>query len=81
MTRHSGDKELIAKDWNAGDAGCGALVMGLKHELDQIEAGDLLKVTARGEGASVDLPSWCGITGHELVAADHPIYVLRKHAC
>jgi len=29
-------------------------------------------------GAAADLPAWCRLTGHTLVAADHPTYVLKK---
>ena len=69
---------MITRHWNAEHAGCGALIVGLKRQLEQIGAGDLLRVVARSEGAPADLPSWCRVTGHELVAADHPVYILRK---
>jgi len=64
--------------WDAGEAGCGALIAGLKRQLERITAGHLLRVTAHSAGARADLPAWCRITGHTLVEADHPIYVLRK---
>ena len=64
--------------WNAGDAGCGSLIAGLKREIDAIGAGDTLRVTARSAGAPADLPAWCRITGHKLIEAKHPVYVLRK---
>ncbi len=51
--------------------------MGLKRELQHIEAGELLQVTARNAGAA-DLPAWCRLTRHTLLAAEHPTYVLRK---
>ena len=41
----------IARRWDAGESGCGALIMGLKRELQHIEAGELLQVTARDAGA------------------------------
>lgn len=71
---------MTAKHWNAGDVGCGALVMGLKQQLDQVGAGELLRVTARNDGAPLDLPSWCRVTGNELIVANHPNYILRKKA-
>ncbi|NIL93625.1 MAG: sulfurtransferase TusA family protein [Woeseiaceae bacterium] len=64
--------------WNAGDAACGALIVGLKRQLDKVASGQLLHVTALSAGAPVDLPAWCRVTGHTLVDADHPKYVLRK---
>jgi tRNA 2-thiouridine synthesizing protein A len=64
--------------WNAGDAGCGSLIVGLKRQLDGLGAGELLEVTANSAGAPADLPAWCRVTGHLLVEAKHPVYVLRK---
>ena len=66
--------------WNAGEAGCGALIVGLKRRLDGVVAGQLLRVTAHSAGARADLPAWCRITGHTLVEAAHPVYVVRRKA-
>jgi len=68
----------IARRWNAGEAGCGALILGLKQEIERIEAGELLEVTARDAAAPIDLLAWCQMTANTLVAEDHPTYVLRK---
>lgn len=68
----------IAKHWLAGESGCGSLIVGLKTQLGQIRSGELLQITALNAGARVDLPAWCRVTGHSLVSADHPNYVLRK---
>ena len=66
------------RHWDAGEVGCGAFIAGLRRELDQVEPGEMLSVTAGNAGAPVDLPAWCGMTGHALVHADHPFYVVRK---
>ena len=68
----------IARRWEAGEAGCGALIVGLKREIEQIEAGELLQVTALDAAAPIDLPAWCDMTGHMLVAEHHPTYVLKR---
>lgn len=68
----------IANHWHAGESGCGSLIVGLKEQLGQIHSGELLQVTALNSGARADLPAWCRVTGHALVSADHPTYVLRK---
>ena len=68
----------IARHWEAGETGCGALIVGLKREIEQIQAGELLQVTALDAGARADLPAWCRMTGHTLAAANHPTYVLMK---
>ena len=69
---------METKHWNAGEAGCGSLIVGLKRQLDGLEPGDLLRVIAKSSGAPSDLPSWCRVTGHVLIEADHPVYVLKK---
>ena len=68
----------IAKHWWAGEAACGSLIVGIKNQIGHIRCGELLQVTALSAGARVDLPAWCRVTGHALVFADHPVYVLRK---
>ena len=69
---------MINNYWNAGDAGCGSPIIGLKRHVAQIKPGEVLEVMARNEGAPADIPSWCRVTGHALVSAQHPVYVLRK---
>jgi len=43
-----------------------------------MQPGEALEVIARDPGAPTDLPAWCRMTGHTLVAAEHPRYVIRK---
>jgi len=70
----------IAHRWDAGETGCGHLAVGLKRELARLVPGQCLEVTARNEGAPVDVPAWCRVTGHDLLHAGHPKYVIqRKH--
>lgn len=68
----------IARPWHAGETGCGVLIVGIKREIARIEAGELLEVTALDAGASVDIPAWCRMTGHRLVVANHPTYVIAR---
>jgi tRNA 2-thiouridine synthesizing protein A len=68
----------IARRWDAGETGCGVLIVGLKRELRRIQAGELLQVTALDAGAAADIPAWCRLTKHTLTVADHPTYVLKK---
>ena len=68
----------IERRWEAGETGCGALIVGLKREIEQIQADELLQITAFDAGAPVDLAAWCRMTGHVLVSANHPTYVLKK---
>lgn len=64
--------------WDAGDLGCGELVLQLRFRIEQLEPGALLRLVAVDPGARADLPAWCRLTGHALVAADHPVYLIRR---
>ncbi|HEX7126085.1 MAG TPA: sulfurtransferase TusA family protein [Thermodesulfobacteriota bacterium] len=56
-------------EWDAGDLGCGELVLELRRRLRAMP-GRVLAVVARDPGAPADLPAWCRMTGHELVRQD-----------
>ena len=64
--------------WDAGQLGCGGLIVGLRRALAPLQAGDLLELLAHDAGASLDVPAWCRVTGHELVQATHPRYIIQK---
>lgn len=68
----------FAAEWDAGDSGCGDLVMELRVRLNAMKPGELMKLTARDPGAREDLPAWCRLTGHELVENMHPAYFIRR---
>lgn len=59
---------MLAEDdtWDAGELGCGDLVIGLRKRLRAMP-GKTLKLVARDPGASEDLPSFCRMTGDTLV--------------
>ena len=65
-------------EWDAGDMGCGELVMELRMRLKPMLPGHILKLTARDPGALEDLPAWCRLTGHRLMYADHPVYLIQR---
>lgn len=64
-------------DWNAGDLGCGELVLELRIRLRRLTPPAVIRVIARDPGAPQDLPAWCRLTGHALVAASPPQYFIR----
>ena len=64
--------------WEAGDLGCGQLVFQLARRLDALDPGASLEVVTHDSGAPVDLPAWCRMTGHTLVSAEPPRYVIRR---
>lgn len=68
----------VADSWDAGDLGCGELVMALRMRMRALAPGDVLKVSATDPAAPEDLPAWCRLTGHALVAMNHPHYFIRR---
>lgn len=64
--------------FDAGDMGCGELVLELKFRMKELPAGALMHLIASDPGAPVDLPAWCKMTGHNMVQAEHPNYLIKK---
>lgn len=56
-------------EWDAGELGCGELVMELRQRVRQAP-GKVFKITALDAGAPADIPAWCGMTNNALVAHD-----------
>ncbi|MFO0935450.1 MAG: sulfurtransferase TusA family protein [Gemmataceae bacterium] len=67
-----------ALNWDAGNLGCGDLVLALRIRLKDLPSGTLLTVRATDPAAPEDLPSWCRLTGHQMVEANHPVYTIRR---
>jgi len=65
-------------EWDAGDMGCGDLVLELRARIEPLAPGRVLKLTARDPGAPADIPAWCRMTGHALVSEQHPTYLIRR---
>ena len=68
---------VIDREWDAGDMGCGDLLVELRRQLTALGPGRTLKVIARDTGAVEDLPAWCRLTGHTLVLSSPPTYVIE----
>jgi tRNA 2-thiouridine synthesizing protein A len=75
--RPAGDP-WVAAEWDAGQLGCGDLVLQLWQRMDALGPGQVLRLVALDLGAPADLPAWCRLTGHVLLAADHPVYFIRR---
>ena len=65
-------------EWDAGDLGCGELVLALRGRLAAMRPGQMLRLTALDPGAVADIPAWCRMTGHTLVSHAHPVYLIRR---
>jgi tRNA 2-thiouridine synthesizing protein A len=64
--------------WDAGDQGCGELALDLRVRLEKLRPGEVFRLTSRDLGAPEDLPAWCRLTGHALLAAEPPHYWIRR---
>lgn len=60
------------REWDAGDLGCGDLVLRLRFLLKEMQPGEVIRVHATDAGAPLDLPAWCRLTGEKLVGHDAP---------
>lgn len=67
-----------AARYDAGDLGCGDLVLELRTRLRALAPGAVLAVRATDPAAPVDIPAWCRLTGNTLLASDHPDYLIRR---
>ena len=77
---HATSPDSITARWDAGGMGCGDLVLELRLRLRELLPGDVMQLTATDAGAPLDLPAWCGLTGHKLLDAQHPVYQIRRKA-
>lgn len=60
--------------WDAGDAGCGDLVLGLRQKLRAMP-GKILRVVSEDAGAPEDIPAFCRMTGDILLGHDRQRHV------
>lgn len=81
----AGNDELPEADFevDAEEAGCGDLMVLLMRSIRKLAPGQVLRLTARDPGAAADIPSWCRLTGHRLLAGptgeeDADYYIQRK---
>lgn len=68
----------LTTEWDAGDLGCGDLVMQLRMRLKNLPAGSVIRVTATDPAAPEDIPAWCRLTGHTLLSSAPPTYTIRR---
>jgi peroxiredoxin family protein/TusA-related sulfurtransferase len=63
------DKNKESKTFNIDACGlqCPGPIMRLKKEIENIEVGDHLVVSASDPGFKKDVASWCNITGNKLI--------------
>jgi tRNA 2-thiouridine synthesizing protein A len=65
-------------EWDAGMMGCGELILELRQRLLQLPPGTTFTLIASDPGVPEDLPAWCRMTGHRLVRAAPPEFVIER---
>jgi len=65
-------------EWDAGMMGCGELILELRQRLNQLPPAALFTLIASDPGVPEDLPAWCRMTGHRLVRAAPPEFVIER---
>jgi tRNA 2-thiouridine synthesizing protein A len=46
--------------------------------MEAMLSGHVLRLVALDSGAHEDLPAWCRLTGHTLLSATPPVYLIRR---
>ena len=69
---------VVDEVWDAGDRGCGELVLELRVRVAALPGGAVLELITRDRGAPADIPAWCRMTGNTLLREAHPIYHIKK---
>ena len=72
------DRQTVDDRWEAGEIGCGQLIVGLNKALAALRPGQRLELVTHDGGAPIDIPAWCRMTGHKLQSANHPNYIIEK---
>jgi len=79
----AGQEIAVSAVCDGGDQGCGGgLLVLMLQTMKRLEPGAVLEVRSTDPGVREDLPSWCRMTGNELLAAQegelHNCYFVRK---
>ena len=64
--------------FDAGEMGCGELVMQLRIRLKDVPSDGTIHVIAHDPAAPEDIPAWCRMTGHTLTRMNHPHYYIQR---
>jgi tRNA 2-thiouridine synthesizing protein A len=60
------------------DRGCGDFILELRTQIAGLAPGAVLMVASRDAGAPVEVPAWCRMTGHHLLEASPPFFLIEK---
>lgn len=64
--------------YDSVDQGCGDFIIDLAGVVRELAPGAVIMIASRDAGAPVEIPAWCRMTGHNLLEAVPPFYLVRK---
>ena len=64
--------------YDSVDRGCGDFILELRARFADLEPGAVLMVASRDAGAPIEVPAWCRLTGHRLLEALPPFFLIQK---
>jgi len=63
-------------EFDGGDETCGRVIVNLHLYIRDQKPGRKILVISRDPGAPVELPAWCRMTRNNLLAQQHPYYLI-----
>lgn len=68
---------------DAGDLGCGDLVVAMSKAIAPLRDGQVLAVWAQDPAAYIDVPAWCNMRGFEFLGGPNgktrsPFYIRKR---
>jgi tRNA 2-thiouridine synthesizing protein A len=61
---------VVDKRLDAGEKGCGELLILVFKAMKSMQPGEMLEVVAYSAGAPADIPAWCRLTRNPLVGVE-----------
>ena len=69
FTTREGTTLAVNAVCDGGDQGCGGgLLLLILQAMKRLTSGDILEIRSTDPGVREDLPAWCRMTGHVLLA-------------
>ena len=78
MNNNSQDQNESLPLFDGGETGCGELLLDLLLFMKKQPDGAVVQVRALDPGAPLEMPAWCRLTKHQLLASEHPMYKIQK---
>ena len=68
----------FAAEWDAGEMGCGEVLIQLRLRFRPLQTGDIFRLITRDIAAPLEIPAWCRVTKRQLLHGEHPEYWIEQ---